>query len=163
GRDGEVPAPSRHPRAARGTACRQPGRRSVGGTTRMNASRDVDSIIATWLEDGPTELPAETRRAITVGIRTQPRIPRTAFPGGIVMSSFTRLATAAGVILLVGGLSVFLLSNRNNGVGSPAPSAAPSVAPSAAPSSTPAAVVASPSVAASAGSAASASPAVIST
>ena len=41
-----------------------------GGTTGMTGPRDPDAIIATWLEDGPIDLPEETRRAIVVGLRT---------------------------------------------------------------------------------------------
>jgi hypothetical protein len=39
----------------------------------MSTSRDHDAVIGAWLDDGPGELPAETRQAITVGIRTVAR------------------------------------------------------------------------------------------
>ncbi|MEO6350169.1 MAG: hypothetical protein ABIP53_05920 [Candidatus Limnocylindrales bacterium] len=39
----------------------------------MNISRDPEAVMAAWLDDGPAELPIETRRAIAVGIRTVPR------------------------------------------------------------------------------------------
>ena len=109
----------------------------------MNQPRDPDAIIATWLDDGPIDLPAETRRAIKVGVRTQPRVRRMAFPGGITMSPLTRLATAAAILVAVGAVSVLLFSNRNVGVTAPGatPSAsAPashSFSPTASPSTDP--------------------------
>ena len=36
----------------------------------MNIDRDPEAVIAAWLDDGPVELPADTRQAIAVGIRT---------------------------------------------------------------------------------------------
>jgi hypothetical protein len=91
------------------------------------------SHTATWLDDGPIELPSETRRAISVGLRTQPRPRRLAILGGSSMSPINRFATAAVIVLAVGALSAFVLSNRGGGPGgTPPPSA--SGAPSAAPS-----------------------------
>ena len=114
----------------------------------MNQPRDPDAIIAMWLDDGPVELPSETRRAITVGLRTQPRARRMAILGGSSMSPINRLAAAAVIVLAVGGLSVFVLANRGGGSGgvpSPSVSAAPSAAtspplspsPAATPTATP--------------------------
>ena len=39
----------------------------------MTTPRDPDAVIGAWLDDGPGALPAETRQAITVGIRTVTR------------------------------------------------------------------------------------------
>ena len=39
----------------------------------MNIDRDPEAVIAAWLDDGPAQLPTETRHAIAVGIRTVPR------------------------------------------------------------------------------------------
>jgi hypothetical protein len=98
----------------------------------MNLPRDPDAIIATWLDDGPIDLPDETRRAIAVGLRTQPRARRMAILGGSSMSPINRLAAAAALVLAVGGLSVFVLANRAGGPGGgPSQSIAPSVAPAA--------------------------------
>jgi hypothetical protein len=97
----------------------------------MNLQRDVDSIIATWLDDGPVDLPMDTRRAISVGVRTQPRARRMAFPGGFSMRSFNLVAAATVIVLAVGG-SVFVLSNRSNGPGvggPPTPTASPNSTP----------------------------------
>ena len=106
----------------------------------MNQPRDPDAIIAMWLDDGPIELPSETRRAISVGLRTQPRARRMAILGGSSMSPINRLAAAAAIVLVVGGLSVFVLANRGGGPGgvpSPSVSAAPSAATSRSPSPSP--------------------------
>jgi hypothetical protein len=109
----------------------------------MNQRRDPDTIIATWLDDGPINLPDETRRAISVGLRTQPRARRMATLGGSSMLPINRLATAAVMLLAIGALSAFVLSNRGGGPGgTPAPSvsaalaATPSPSPSAAPTPT---------------------------
>jgi len=112
----------------------------------MSQPRDPDTIIATWLDDGPVDLPAETRRAIAVGLRTQPRAGRMAILGGSSMSPINRLAAAAAIVIAVGGLSVFVLANRGGGGAgaTPPPSAStaasaatPSVSPSPSPSIAP--------------------------
>jgi hypothetical protein len=108
----------------------------------MNQSRDPDTIIATWLDDGPIELPDDTRRAISVGLRTQPRAARMAVLGGSLMLPINRLAAAAAILLAVGALSAFVLSNRTSGPGAtpvPSVSAAPTATASPSPSSSPSA------------------------
>jgi hypothetical protein len=103
----------------------------------MSQPRDPDTIIATWLDEGPVDLPAETRRAISVGLRTQPRARRMAILGGSTMSPINRLAAAAAIVLAVAALSAFVLSNRANGPGalpSPSSSAALAVTPAPSPS-----------------------------
>ena len=111
----------------------------------MNQPRDPDAIIAAWLDDGPIELPDETRRAISVGLRTQPRLRRVAILGGSSMSPLNRLVAAAAIVLAVGGLSAFVLSNRGGGPGAtPGPSAstAPVATPSPSPSPSPSPTIA---------------------
>jgi hypothetical protein len=101
----------------------------------MTQSRDPETLISMWLEDGPIELPDETRRAIAVGLRTQSRVRRWAFPGGITMTPLTRVATAAAILVAVGAVSLLLVSNRNTtSVGGVAPPSASSLAPTSAPS-----------------------------
>jgi hypothetical protein len=39
----------------------------------MNVTRNPDSVVAAWLDEGPAELPIDTRRAISAGIRTARR------------------------------------------------------------------------------------------
>ena len=106
----------------------------------MTQPRDPDAIVAAWLEDGPVRLPRETRSAIEVALRTQPRVRRMAVLGGTV-TPMTRFATAAGIVLAVGLISVILLANRGGGPASPQASAArPSaVAPSSPPAASPSA------------------------
>jgi hypothetical protein len=102
----------------------------------MNEQRDVDTIIATWLDEGPVDLPVDTRRAISVGLRTQPRARRMAFLGGFSMLPLNRVVAATVVVLAVGAGSVLVFSNRSSGPGGvPPPSVAPS--PSASASATP--------------------------
>ena len=106
----------------------------------MNQPRDLDAIIATWLDDGPIDLPAETRRAIVVGLRTQPRARRMAILGGLPVNSLNRFATAAAIVLAVGALSIFVLSNRGTGPGTqsgPTPTATTTPSPSAPPTGSP--------------------------
>ena len=101
----------------------------------MNQPRDLDALIATWLDDGPVDLPAETRRAISVGLRTQPRARRMAVLGGSLMLPINRVVTAAAVLLAVGAISVLALANRGGGPGSlPSASVAPSASPAVVPS-----------------------------
>ena len=97
----------------------------------MSQPRDPDTIIATWLDDGPIDLPDDTRRAISVGLRTQPRVRRVAILGGSSMFALNRIAAAAAILLAIGGLSAFVLANRAGGPGgAPPPSQSPSIAPS---------------------------------
>ncbi|HEX5824498.1 MAG TPA: hypothetical protein VFY18_08585 [Candidatus Limnocylindrales bacterium] len=92
----------------------------------MNQPRDPDVIIATWLDEGPIDLPEETRRAIVVGLRTQPRARQVAILRGLPVNPIARFATAAAIVLAVGGLSIFVLSNRGGGPGNlPSPSVPP--------------------------------------
>jgi hypothetical protein len=105
----------------------------------MNQPRDPDALIAMWLEDGPIDLPDETRRAISVGLRTQPRVRRMAVLGGSSMSPINRLAAAAAIVLAVGAFSAFVLSNRTGSPGtSPAPSISASSSGASSPSASPA-------------------------
>jgi hypothetical protein len=109
----------------------------------MNQPRDPDLIISMWLDDGPIDLPVETRRTIEVALRTQSRVRRMAFPGGITMLPLSRLATAAAIVVAVGAVSLLVFSNRNVGVTGPGPTppasapASHSFSPTASPSTDP--------------------------
>ena len=97
----------------------------------MTNARDPEEIIAAWLEDGPFELPAETRRAIAVGLRTQPRARRMAFPGGFGMTPLVRTVTAAGAAIVVLAIAGALILGRSPSASvgasaSPSPAASPS-------------------------------------
>jgi hypothetical protein len=103
----------------------------------MNTPRDHDAVIGAWLDDGPQVLPAETRQAITVGIRTVTRRPATSWPfGRLGLPTFDlrRLSTALGgaaVVVVVAALALNFYANRQ-GIGGPA-TPAPTVSPSPAP------------------------------
>jgi hypothetical protein len=97
----------------------------------MTNARDPEEIIAAWLEDGPFELPAETRRAIAVGLRTQPRARRMAFHGGFGMTPLVRTVTAAGAAIVVLAIAGALILGRSPSASvgassSPSPAASPS-------------------------------------
>ena len=77
----------------------------------MNVKRDPDAILAAWLEDGPTVLPEQTRRAIAVTTRTttQRRHPLWVPRGRPLMNTYARWAVAAiAVVLAIGGAYYFL-------------------------------------------------------
>jgi hypothetical protein len=93
----------------------------------MTQPRDPDAIVAAWLEDGPVRLPPETRSAITVALRTQPRAGRRAIPGGNMLP-LNKLTTAAAIVLAAGLVSAVLLVNRGTATG-PTPSAVTPSAP----------------------------------
>jgi hypothetical protein len=108
--------------------------------TRTTSPRDPDAILATWLDEGPNQLPDATRRAIAVGLRSTRqtrralRVPRR--PNA--MNPIVRFALAAAAVVIVAGGALYLLPPGNQGIGGP-PSAppSPSAASTSAPSSTP--------------------------
>ena len=102
----------------------------------MTAPRDADSIIAAWTEEGPTELPEPTRRAIAVATRTNRQTRRAI---GVPLRTFrmnplTRIAAAAVVAAVALGGAVYLLAPGDKVGGPSGPSAEPSASPSAIPS-----------------------------
>jgi hypothetical protein len=107
----------------------------------MNATRDPETILTAWLDEGPTDLPGVTRRAILTALpTTQQRGPGPLAPMRFSqMLIYPRLAAAALVTVITVGGAMYLLGQRNP-VGGPLPTASP-----AAPSPTP-----SPATAASA-------------
>jgi len=102
----------------------------------MNAPRDPDSIIAAWLDEGPTELPESTRRAIAVVTRTNRQtrraigVPWRTFR----MNPFARIAVAAAVVVVSLGGAIYLFAPGNGVGGLPGSSATPSPNSSATPS-----------------------------
>lgn len=115
----------------------------------MNDVRDPDSILTAWLEEGPTQLPEPTRRAIAVGTRstTQRQGGLTALRRFFIMGSFARTGLAVIAIVVALGGALLYLNPRTTGVGSSPPTASP-------PNRSP--VPASPSAAPTAGASASA-------
>ena len=105
----------------------------------MTANRDPEQILASWLDEGPTDLPDSVRRSILVALPTTTQARR----GPIAPWRFSMLpkllaATAAVVVILVGGVAI--LGGGLASVGSsPTPTlapASPTVAPSPAPQTT---------------------------
>jgi Tol biopolymer transport system component len=102
----------------------------------MNDMRDPNMVIGAWLDDGPTELPDSTRRAITTSIRTINQ--RRGFglrwtgPGPIALRP---ALIAAGLVVAVTGVYLFGRFGSQESVGPPVgtaqnPSASPAVAAS---------------------------------
>ena len=96
----------------------------------MNQLRDPDVIIAAWLEDGPDDLPAATRRSIVVGMRAVSRRRPGPLPGGIQMPSILRLAVAAALVVALGAITLTVIAPRPAQVGitGPSESASPTAA-----------------------------------
>lgn len=117
----------------------------------MNPPRERSAVVAAWLEEGPTELPESTRRAIAVDVRTTHQSRRSTwfrwrFPP-VDRLSLVALAAVAVMVLAVAGLAVSRPASEGGNVGGPppapstsdppSPSEAPSPSPSEAPSAAP--------------------------
>ena len=83
----------------------------------MTTPRLPDPTLSDWLEEGPNELPDETRRAIAVGVRITHQRRRGVFAPwrDTNVNGITRLvvATIAVVVAVAGGL--YLFGNRAPG------------------------------------------------
>jgi hypothetical protein len=112
--------------------------------TGTNATRDPDSVLAAWLDEGPTDLPDATRRAILTALPTTPQARRglLAPRRSTQMNTFARAAAVLLVAIVAIGTLALLAAPRNS-VGGPSPSAAPSPALSSA-SSTASAAASAP-------------------
>ena len=97
----------------------------------MNAQRDPEAILAAWLDEGPTDLPDATRRAILTALPTTSQARRGPFAPWrfFGMNGIGRLAGVAMVaVLVLGGL--YVLGPRIGiGPSTPTPSPAPSTTP----------------------------------
>jgi hypothetical protein len=96
--------------------------------------RDPDVTLAAWLDEGPTDLPDATRRAILTALpaTSQARRGRVARWGSIPTNMFARGAAVLVVaVAVIGGLA--LLAGPRGGVGGPGPSPVPSTPASAPP------------------------------
>ena len=103
--------------------------------TGTNATRDPDSVLAAWLDQGPTDLPDVTRRAILTAIPTTPQARRGLLAPwrSTPMNMFARGAAVLVVAVVAIGALAFFASPRS-GVGGPSP-----VSPSASPTPSPSA------------------------
>jgi hypothetical protein len=99
----------------------------------MNPTRDRDSILSAWLDEGPTDLPDATRRAVLTALPTTPQArrgllaPRRSF----LVNTFARTSAVVAAIVLVAVIAV--TSSQRGRVGVVSPSPAPSAPASAAP------------------------------
>jgi hypothetical protein len=101
----------------------------------MNPTRDPEAILAAWLDEGPTDLPDATRRAILTALPTTKQARRGPLAPWrfFQMNTYTRLAAAALVAVVAVGGALYLLGG-NSGVGSQGPTHTPPIAPTPAPS-----------------------------
>jgi hypothetical protein len=98
----------------------------------MNANNDPEMVLMAWLDEGPTDLPDVTRRAILTALPTTPQARRGLlapwrFP---TMNMFAR--GAAVLVVAVVAIGALALLGPGGGVGAPSPSPVPS-APATAP------------------------------
>lgn len=108
----------------------------------MTPPREQSAVVAAWLEEGPTELPESTRRAIAVDVRTTRQSPRSSwFPSrfrSVDRLSLVALAAVAVMVVAVAGLAISRIDPDAGNVGGPPTlSASPSASPSPTPSPTP--------------------------
>jgi hypothetical protein len=101
----------------------------------MNASRDPETILAAWLDEGPTDLPDATRRAILTALPTTSQARRGLFAPRRFprMNTYIRLAMAALVAVVAVGGALYVLGPSQYGSGAPSPS--PTLASTPGPSS----------------------------
>jgi hypothetical protein len=91
----------------------------------MNVTRDPDSILAAWIDEGPTDLPDATRRAILTALPMTPQARRGRLAPWLNTTPYAR-AAAALVVAVVGIGVLALLAGPNGQVGGPTPSSVPS-------------------------------------
>jgi hypothetical protein len=106
--------------------------------TGTNATRDPDSVLAAWLDEGPTDFPDVTRRAILTALPTTPQARHGLFASWRFphMNMFARgAAVLILAVVAIGGLA--LLAGPRGGVGGPGSSPLPSAPASAPPSPSP--------------------------
>jgi Tol biopolymer transport system component len=110
----------------------------------MTTERDPNLLIATWLEEGPTALPPETRRAIETAARTMPQ-RRLGFGRpwrfSTVNGALRPTLLVAVILVSVVGFAVYGRLRPTQSIGTP--TAIPSASLPAAPSDSPAAPVVS--------------------
>jgi hypothetical protein len=106
--------------------------------TGTNATRDPDSVLAAWLDEGPTDLPDATRRAILTALPTTPQARGGPFATR-TSPQMTLFARGAGLLVaavVVIGVVAFAIGPRGN-TGGPGTSPSKSLEPSGAASQPP--------------------------
>lgn len=104
----------------------------------MNATRDPERILSAWLDEGPTDLPDATRRAILISLPTTPQARRGLLAPGWLLPRRAGLQLAIGAlvaVIIAGGLLYAL--GRDPDFGTPSPSPVPTLGPSATPGPSP--------------------------
>ena len=92
----------------------------------MSTERDL--VIAAWLDDGPSALPEETRRAISTAKRTIPQ-HRRGFGSpwrDTPVNGFTRPALVAAALVVAAAGGIYLLRPGQPSVGGPTTTSTPS-------------------------------------
>jgi hypothetical protein len=94
--------------------------------TGTNSASDPDPVLAAWLDEGPTDLPDVTRRAILAALPTTPQARRGLLaPWRSPMNMFARGAAVLVVaVVAIGALALY--AGSNGGIGGLNPSPAPS-------------------------------------
>jgi len=96
--------------------------------TGTNGTRDPDSVLAAWLDEGPTDLPDATRRAILTSLPTTSRARRgLLWPWRpVALRTFARGASL--IVLVVVALGAYALTTSpRGGTGGPPPGPTPNV------------------------------------
>jgi hypothetical protein len=98
----------------------------------MTAPRDLDTILAAWLDEGPTDLPDVTRRAIAGALPTTNQARRGPFAPWrfLDMNAPLRLAALAAALVIATAGAIYLVGPRF-GIGGPGPT--PTAAPTPSP------------------------------
>jgi hypothetical protein len=97
----------------------------------MSANPDLDAIVSAWLDEGPTDLPDATRRAILTSVPITRRAGRGPFARWTWPSTkgLARLATAALVAAFAIGGAIYVVRLPTMG----GPNASPTLAPTSPP------------------------------
>ena len=104
----------------------------------MNDMRDPNLVIGSWLDEGPTQLPDSTRRAITTSIRTVNQKRGFGLPWMRPAGAPLRPALlAAGLVVALAGVYLFGRFGSNESVGPPAVTSSPEPTASAPVSASP--------------------------
>ena len=90
----------------------------------MNVKREPEAILAAWLDEGPTDLPDVTRRAILTALPTTPQARRGRFaPWRLFpMNIYARFAGAAFVAAVVFAGVIYVANSRLGPAATPATS-----------------------------------------